>query len=224
MPRRPFPAEWDLSQLPAQRRGYLESGLSFEQIAARIVAELHIIHAAIVPYKTPARDEPKDARQIIFLIQVSEEVCDFLYNAPDGLRGRYWQSPDHGFAATGHLIRLLSPALLSFAEQNQPPPSAKAAPMNLRDIRASLEAPSAKIWPRERDNNRELLFTGQHLGVPRWAKNEEHAEINRGEWRKTPIGGSELEIKGALLGADGSEYLPEGKRDRSCQIHRFGYT
>ena len=28
----------------------------------------------------------------------------------------------------------------------------------------------------------------------------------------------------ALLGRDGTEYVPQGKRDRSCQIFRFGFT
>ena len=95
--------------------------------------------------------------------------------------------------------------------------------MTLEDIRASLSAPSAKVWPRESDDNHDILIVENELVVPRWVQNEEHAEINRGMWRRTPIG-SELEIKGGLLGADETEYIPEGKRDRSCQIHRFGYT
>jgi hypothetical protein len=59
--------------------------------------------------------------------------------------------------------------------------------------------------------------------VPRWHENEQNSAINKGMWRKTPSGG-ELEIEGALLGLDETEYLPEGKRDRSFQIFRFGFT
>jgi hypothetical protein len=212
-----------MSRLPPNRYAYLNLGLSFEQIAAWITAELQIHGARIKPYNAPARGEPKNSRQIVFLVQVGAEVCDLFYNAPDGLRGRYWQSPDHGFAATRHLLGMLSPALLSFAEQYPPTPSGKAAPMDLPDVRASLEAPSAKIWPRERDDNSDSLLAEQELVVPRWVAHEECAEFNKGEWRKAPIG-DELEIKGALLGTDGTEYLPEGKRNRSCQIHRSGYT
>ena len=40
------------------------------------------------------------------------------------------------------------------------------------------------------------------------------------EWRRTPKGG-ELEIKGAILARDATEYLSEGKRDRSWQLHRL---
>ncbi|MER8809231.1 hypothetical protein [Mesorhizobium australicum] len=95
--------------------------------------------------------------------------------------------------------------------------------MSIEDIRCSLAAPSAKLWPRERDDNDEPLLIEQELQVPRWLENEQHVQVNKGMWRRTPTGG-ELEIKGGIVGADGIEYVPNGKRDRSCQIHRFGFT
>jgi hypothetical protein len=223
MIRLPFPTKWDTSQLPTNRRSYLDSDLSFQEIADRVLTEMQIIRVNIEPYKTPARGEPKDARQVAFLVGIGEETSDLLYNARDGLRGRYWQSPDHGFEATKHLIVGLLPNLTSFAARNPPTASGKAAPMASEDIAASLEAPSAKIWPRERDDNGTSLLVEHELVVSRWESNEQHASTNRGMWRRTPRGG-EMEIKGALLGADRTEYLPEGKRDRSWQIHHFGFT
>ena len=221
--RKPSPTEWDTSRLPADRLAYLDRELSFEQIAAQIGDELHVVRARTERYRDRPPGVPKDVRQVIFLFRVRNQTCDLLYNAPDGLRGRYWQSPDHGFSATRHLIGTLLSALLSFAKQSPPAPRENVTPMTLAEIRASLDAPSAKIWPRERDDNHDILLVENELVVPRWVRNEEHAEINRGMWRRTPKG-SELEIKGALLGTDGTEYIPDGKRDRSCQIHRFGYT
>jgi hypothetical protein len=223
MVRKPFTTEWNTSQIPDNRRTYLDNGSSFEEMASQILAEMRIIRGAIEPYRMPALGEPKNARQIIFLIGVGYETCDLLYNAPDGLRGRYWQSPDHGLGATRHLIGRLLPTLMSFAEHTPPPCNARAAPMASEDIRASLKAPSAKIWPRERDDNGTSLLADDLLFVPRWDANEQHASINKGMWRRTPSGG-ELEMKGAILGADMTEYIPEGKRDRSCQIFRFGFT
>jgi hypothetical protein len=217
MIRRSFPGEWNTSQLPGDRRAYLDSGLSFEELASRLITERQVMHVKLKRYQDPAPGEPKDAQQVVFLIRVGDETCDVLYNAPDGLRGRYWQSPDHGFMATRHLIGRLLPA------QNPPTPIGKTAPMFAKDIRASLEAPSAKIWPRERDDNGISLFADRQLMVPRWHGNEQHGSFNKGMWRQTPRGG-ELEIKGAILGPDTTEYIPEGKRDRSCQIHRFGFT
>jgi hypothetical protein len=109
--RTPFSSEWDTTQLPAERRAHLDSGLSFEQMVSRVLTEMKIIRVSVKPYEMPAPGEPKDARdarQIIFLLGVADETCDLLFNAPDGLRGRYWQSPDHGVDATKYLIRQLA--------------------------------------------------------------------------------------------------------------------
>ena len=138
------------------------------------------------------------------------------------MRARYWQSPDHGLLATKHLIETLLPAIISFAEQNPPVLLPNVAPVQAKDVRASLEAPSAKIWPRERDDQGTSLLADDQLMVPRWGENEQ-ASTHKGMWRKTPRSG-ELEIKGALLRPDTTECVPEYKRDRSCQIHRFGFT
>ncbi|WP_334398841.1 hypothetical protein [Bradyrhizobium sp. AZCC 2289] len=184
---------------------------------------MKIIRVAVEPYRTPAPGEPKNARQALFLICVGDETCDLFYNGRDGLRARYWQSPDHGFGATRYLIGNLMSSLISFAENNVPIPVGKAAPMASEEIKASLDAPSAKIWPRERDDNGNSLLADHQLLVLRWEENEPHASINKGMWRRTPRGG-ELEIKGGILGPDGTEYIPTGKRDRSCQIHHFGFT
>jgi len=227
MIRMPSEADWDISKLPSDRQAYLGSGLSFEKIVTRIACECEITGALIEPYQAPARGEPKDARQVVFRFRVSKEACDLFFNAPDGLRGRYWQSPDHGFAATRHLIDELSALLNSHAKHSPPTASGKAAAMGTEDIIASLSAPSGKIWLRERDDNSDLLLieppAEKQLIVPRWIENESHSPINKGMWRRTPNGG-EMEVKGAILGRDGTECVPEGKRDRSCQIHRFGFT
>jgi hypothetical protein len=223
MIRAPFPNEWNTSQIPNNRRIYLDSGLSFEEITSRVLDETGVIHSEIKSYEAPARGEPRDAQQVIFLISVGDETCDLFYNAPDGLRGRYWQSPDHGCRATGHLIAGLVPTLISFAERVPPSCRGRATPMTSDDIRASLQAPSAKIWPRERADDKNSLLVDDLLMVQRWVENELLATVNKCMWRLTPRGG-ELEIKGAILGRDKTEYLPEGKRDRSYQIFRFGFT
>ena len=115
-------------------------------------------------------------------------------------------------------VRKLLPALKSFAEVKPPTLLFNATTMSLEDVLASLNAPSAKIWPRERHDHGECLFSDHALEVARWHKSDPN-----GMWRKTPIG-ADLEIKGALLGLDGTEYVPEGKRTRSCQIHCMGFT
>jgi len=146
---------------------------------------MKIIRVAIEPYRMPAPGEPKNARQVLFLVCVGDETCDLFYNARDGLRARYWQSPDHGFSATRYLIDNLMSSLISFAESNPPIPVGKAAPMASKDIKTSLEAPSAKIWPLERDDNGTSLLVNHQLMVSRWEENELRASINKGMWRNS---------------------------------------
>jgi hypothetical protein len=85
MIRRSFPNEWDTSQLPSNRRVHLDSGLSFEEIVAQMMTETRVTRVRIKPFETPARGEPKDARQAIFHIRVDQETCNPFYNAPDGI-------------------------------------------------------------------------------------------------------------------------------------------
>jgi hypothetical protein len=112
MIRRPFKDEWDTSRLSSERRAYLDSGLSFKQIASQIHSGFEIIGKRIEPYRdweqAKEAKEAKDARQIVFVISISPNTCDLFYNAPDGLRARYWQSPDHGHEATRHLRQIVA--------------------------------------------------------------------------------------------------------------------
>ena len=114
------------------------------------------------------------------------------------------------------------PLLVAFAERNPPMLIESAASMNSEDIAASLAAPSAKVWPRERDDDDNWLLVEDGPIVSRWETNQSRAPEGDA-WQQSPNRG-ELEVKGALLRPDATEYVPEGKRKRSCEIHRFGFT
>lgn len=69
-----------------------------------------------------------------------------------------------------------------------------------------------------------VLVDGYHRAVSFWRTAPDDVLIvGYVPFVPTPRGG-EWEIKGAILGSDRTEYIPEGKRDRSCQIHRYGFT
>ena len=221
----PDSLQWIVHGLSPDRQGRLEAGLSFEKIASRVRTNAQIVSSKIEPYDTPPTGE-EDGRQIVFAIHLDLDVSDLLWNARDGLRGRYWQSPDYGFLANRHILGELTPKLLSFVEHHHPAlitrRGKKPNPMNATDISASLGGVSAKIWPREyTDDRSKNLLSNDHLEVSRWA-NKSHPQ-NPGRWRKSPAFG-DWEIKGALLGLDRTEFIPESKLDRSCQIHQFGFS
>jgi hypothetical protein len=98
--------------------------------------------------------------------------------------------------------------------------------MTLDDVNTSLEAPSAKVWAREKDENEQSMIntsTGPQLIVVRWRGNENVLGGKGIFWRWTPLA-DELEVKGALIDSDRQEHVPPDKRDRSCKIHRYGFT
>lgn len=214
--RPPTRTEWDTSRMG---RAYLDASLHFEEIAAEAADRAAIVGGKIEPYRDRApeddQNEARRARQAILVAKIDHKTCNLLFNAPDGMRGRYWQSPEHGFLATRHLISNLLPKLLAFAEQNTLEIIDKAEPMTLDEMRTSLELPTAKVWPIEKWENGALI-------VKRWVENEKGAPSG-GMWRRSPTGDS-VEVKGALLGKDDMEYVPKHKRYRSCQIFHYGYT
>ena len=215
--------DWDTSKLPESRRAYLDSGQSFESIAALIVERSEITKY----WPDPLRDKPKgfpDFDQVCFRLHVGNEAFDLFHNAPDGLRGRYWQRPDLGFLATRHLIDALNAKLLAYAKNNGPVLRGSAREMKVDEVGASLNAPSAKVWVRERDEHGNNMIAPKNepaLLIPRWKADPGP----KGPlWRWTPCD-NEIEVKGALIRRGGNEeHIPESKRDRSCQIHRHGYT
>ncbi|MET3842050.1 hypothetical protein [Bradyrhizobium sp. OAE829] len=216
----PDKMEWNTAALSAKGRTYLDDNLSFEKIAAQVIKYATVISTLIEPYHDAPHGE-EDGRQIIFVVHVGLKTCDLLYNAPDGMRGRYWQSPDHGFAATKQLIAGLTPKLISCADAHRPMPPDGVGPMSAECIKVSLGSVSAKMWPREYDGK--WLFEDDQLDVPRWKNNEDRAKTHVGWWRQSPISG-DLEVKGALIGIDKTEYIPPRKRDRSWQIYTYGFT
>src|SRR5882672_7323687 len=111
MGRTPGPNEWGTSALPEERTAYLNSGRTFEEITDSLVTGAEVHGACVEPCIDQPPIAPPLARRIRFQIVVNSKAYDLFYNAPDGLRGRYWQGPDIGFLATRHLIDKFRPKL-----------------------------------------------------------------------------------------------------------------
>jgi hypothetical protein len=216
MIEKPGPSEWDTSGLGPERTAYLVAA-RYEDIIATIKAEAQIESVWV----EPVWDKRGKEQQICFRLHVSPRTGDQFYNSPDGLRGRYWQSPDHGYVATRQLIDVLGGALSKHVQQTPPNLCKRAVEMDLPWIEVSLSAASAKVSVREIDAERNTLIDlelGPFLNVKRWCQSKP-----RGLWRWSPLSDS-IEVIGALITRDGREYIPEAKRDRSYQIHMGGHT
>ena len=215
MDRIPLEAEWSVRAFPASRRRYLESRISFEDIASSTTTRGSIVSAVIKPYRSHLSS---GSRQVVFRLKVGRKNCDLFFNSADGMRGRYWRSPEIGDSAARHLVDLLTPRLMTWLKQNPPVVVDNATPMTLKEIEYSLACPTTKIWPVE-----EGSFARNGLDVSVWEMNEwENPSYYPDLWRWTPDD-RDLEIKSALIDLKWVEYDPK-RGQRAVQIHKFGFT
>lgn len=229
MAERPGPDEWSTSRLPLDRRGRLELAPAYESLAAQIVASGIVLEARIEHYRDRPKNASKSIHQVIYRIDVPPELFDPFYNGADGLRGRYWQGPAIGDAATRWLIDRFESRLLEITPDRYVINGRTQIP-EISAVRASLHGRSAKVWPFEwearPDGQRHTLIKPdqpEHLVVERWARNETLPEAKGRSWRWTPASGS-IEIKGALISPEHLEFVPDAKKDRAEQIYKFGFT
>jgi hypothetical protein len=205
--------EWKFSDTERSRQSALEV-VRFEEMTDRVVQEASLAFEP-QPELANNRAAPDGTLRATFSILVPAALGDLLHNGRDGLRARYWLSPDEGDGATRLLLmrleRMVVSSLPSKLELN-------GLLLQRDEIIAALQRSSSKVWV----NEGQLRSDGQILDVPRWAANEGKAG-NPHMWRWTPQA-TLFDIKSAWITALGTEWVPDNKRERSGQIHRWGFS
>jgi len=214
MQRRIPPDEWFYEGLPWGRVARLES-FDFDTIVQHIVAGAKVAkQPETLPFNDGRTSAARKARQTVFRIRLTpRHLCDTLYSGRDGLRARYWLSPEQGDAATGQLITALLPMLLEAGRQAAA--LYGAVPMAAEDLGEALVMKSAKVWPIEVD------WTDEGLKVRRWMTSPHPKWGTR--WRFMPEH-CDIEVKSALIDLQRGEHIPGTKVDRAEQIYRHGFT
>jgi len=203
--------EWDTSRLEPSRTAYLE-GKAFEEIVGGLICGVTVLKSKICKWE--GRDCNEGGKRAEFVVAVGSVAVDLLHNSRDGLRGRFWQAPYLGDAATRHLIDMLKPKLLEYAHR-------KWDAERLGEIERSISQATAKVWIRERSEIESK--PDMHPEVRRWRENE--PEINDGGmWRHWWPDLAEIEVKGAWLSPAGLQFVPKIKWCRACQISQFGFS
>jgi hypothetical protein len=207
--------EWRFaSGMPRARASALDASL-FDEIVERFAGEVTV---AAVPVSEKAVDPkaPKGTTRATIALSVSPTTGDLIHNGRDGLRARYWISPDIGESATLRLVGLVSPVLMSSLPGKVT--GSDASEMTKEDLARALQLSSTKIWLGEG----QLTVRGRFLDVPRWAFNEQEQDNPR-LWRWTPEP-TRFEVKTGWLTPDHAEFVVEYKKSRSCHIHRWGFS
>src|SRR6266404_9473988 len=102
--------EWGFEASMPRTRSSALAAMSFEEISATFAREVSA--DTPVAEKATNRAAPKNTRRLVAPLVVSPITGDLLHNGRDGLRGRYWISPEVGERAMARLIALALPALL----------------------------------------------------------------------------------------------------------------
>ncbi len=217
--------DWSFTALNTDRQRKLNAVMPFGEIAASVSSDSRVMWFCIERAEARPPMAPTNARRVWASFQVSDEIFDQFYNGRDGLRARFWQSRGKGEAATKFFVSRIIDKVFNAAFPASR--SGELTPMNEREIVRSLTAASAKIWIVEKlPGGRSLidLENPAQLGVQRWIENESSPYSPKGKaWRWTPAAGM-IDIKGAFIGGDGDEWIPEAKKSRSDEIHLYGFT
>ena len=216
--------EWSyFDRVDADRQKMLLAVPDFETIIQRILAEMEITYFDVWPGE---RGNVEGCKRPEFALRVEKETFDQFHNSPQGYRGQFHKHPEVGDQANAQLLSLLSNKLVEFA-QGKP----TKAPITTEEIRRSLAEKSAKIWINETGRASTGTTLQADLLVQPWlrAAKDFLAHGEPPEAKHAPLGvkaprGTVLDVKGAFLNEHGKEKVAENKKDRSRQIHRYGYT
>ncbi len=208
---------WNFSGTISQdRRDKLNVAPEFESIVHQIQEEAQIICAV----KEVIMSNPIDGHRVAYSLQVPSSVFDLFFNSNNGYRAWYCRSAEEGLRKNSHLIKVLTPRLLS----------AKVADdLSKADIIKSLEFTSAKAWLAEAGNKLCDLCPGQFSSpqdsIPeilndRW-EHSENAKSLMG--RKAPYL-NRIRIYGGFIDSKGNEFIPPSKLLRAQDIFLYGFS
>jgi hypothetical protein len=240
--------------LTPERAERLEAaGSPDDLLAAMLRALQENIHLGDVRFGAD-RMAGKPDRRMVVQFKISPELYDWFFNSRTGYRAQFWIGVNEGLAfnenITAKLTSLLLPQLPervcaqtitiricgdSREEQNDGPTTLD------RDwIARSLVPAESKVWICERlicsirnpnDIGLSLLSRSEcclpKLKIPRWQCALHPKTQQRGEGLRAPYPEREeawLDLKGAVVGTDGSVRPSKPPSERARDIHERGWT
>jgi hypothetical protein len=203
------------------RHALLSTAPSFDCIATSIAAEMEIVDFKMC---MGTRPEVKGCERAEFKLKVGKATFDLFFNSRLGYRGLYHQSVSAGESANAELISKTYANLIVHVEGHA----------QLAKIERSLSCASAKVWINEGGvrKGRTDIAVIEELLVDRWVSAARRFQSEPKRYReeiraldgiRAPTG-TILEIKGAFIDRMNGERITEDKKNRSQDIHLYGFT
>lgn len=199
------------------RRDSLNQAPTFGDIVEAVRREMSILCGHV-----DRCQDNKPYSRIVFSIQVSRPLFDWIFNSANGYRAWFFRSPYDGLRNNARMIRILEPKLLESLSSEQ----------DIELARDSLNSLSAKVWLAERGNE---VCTECPECEGEWSSPQDDTpEILNRRWEVSPKTSAKsgrkapyltkLRVFGAFLNNHRDEWISERKRHRAKQIHDFGWS
>ncbi|MBI5462119.1 MAG: hypothetical protein HY941_08060 [Gammaproteobacteria bacterium] len=207
---------WNFTELvPVERRQRLLAVTSFEEIIQGIT------HGNVDYFVAEPR---QNYFRAFFKVRVSVPDYDAFFNSPNGYRAQYCLSTENGEKQNRRLIEAITPMCLEYSKRHE------QHDFPTEKVLASLRGVDAKAWITESD----IPDVDEvHINYGPWAAKAEAstkgpiadqaARAGASAGVLAPVG-THIEIKGAWLTPQGSEWRDPKKAFRAQEIRDYGFT
>jgi hypothetical protein len=215
---------WTFDRLSLTRAARLLTRFEFADLAVRLGGE-----ARRLSFKRErGHHEAKGCWRPEFMVAVSSEAFDLIFNSPDGYRGQFLKGISEG--QTGNALVLMALARRLLEDLNEPSSA-------VDQIASCLGSEFAKVWIDERQHAPADPTLIVEVRVPTWesAARAVRARLDAHDSTLTPkeseriFGvrapcGTVLKVMGAWVHPDGSFFVVPSKRQRGEDIRGFGVS
>jgi hypothetical protein len=191
--------------VPLERRAHLNSCDSFANIVNGLVLSADIERSI---WDVPQNRDLHGYRRAGFRFEVPPFLYDAFFNAPGGYRAQYAVSAELGVKMNRVLIEAIKPKVVALTR----------ARADYREILASIDAESAKVWIDEAEVEAQLFAEAPQIDYQPWS-----TAPGYGVGLRAPLG-TRLVLHGGWLNGAGVEHLAVGKARRNEELHETGWS
>ncbi len=236
------PDGWQYSDLTPSRHQTLQEQLPLECLIGDMLAHSALCGVDVCEPCDEAKLEKVFANRVSFQLQPNtssaHDALDRLLNGAFGLRARYCLSPEEGSCATAFVCGAIADAILERKIGLVRGVSNLQLTALAQAMVHSLLRPSAKVWFDPPTDKRAAALDDGHVLSAIWDRSRrqpplveaaladlspQQIEASLAKGRTVPLPAL-LDVKGAFVTAEGSEYIPRSKRTRALQIHLMVWT
>src|SRR6266540_405118 len=224
------PDGWQYKQVARSRLQSLLDEVSIEELIRDVLAGSELCHVDAAEPCDEAKRDKVIAHRVSFQLQPSDSSArvgiDCLLNGGYGLRARHCHSPEEGSRANAIVCREITEAIRNLNIRLANDVSGKDLETLAQAIAISLRHPSAKVWFDAATDKRAATADDGEVSSAIWDRMRREPKLieaaipclsqgqiafSLAKGRTVPLPAA-LDINGAFIRLDGTEYVAKSKR------------